>query len=97
MSLYFHPSAESELTEACLYYTEARSGLGESFITEVEQTADLIAHRPSLGVLVAGENIRRMSLRRFPYALIYSVLPDRIRILAVSHHKRQPHYWHGRQ
>jgi hypothetical protein len=25
------------------------------------------------------------------------VLPDRIRILAVSHHKRQPHYWHGRQ
>lgn len=97
MNLYFHPDAEIELTEASLYYMDARPGLGESFISEVVYAAELIAGRPLLGVLVAGGNIRRIALRRFPYSLIYSVLSDRIRILAVSHQKRQPLHWRGRQ
>lgn len=97
MTLYFHPDAETELTEAAIYYGEARMGLAESFISEVERTADFITRHPSFGVLVAEDNIRRVRVRRFPYSLIYRVLSDRVRILAVAHHRRQPLYWYGRQ
>lgn len=97
MNLYFHPDAETELVEAAIYYANVRPGLGESFISEMERATELIAGRPEIGVLVADQNIRRISVRRFPYSLIYRVLSDRIRVLAISHHKRQPRYWLGRQ
>jgi hypothetical protein len=34
---------------------------------------------------------------RFRYALIYTVVGDQIRILAVAHHSRRPGYWRGRK
>ena len=33
----------------------------------------------------------------FPYALLYTVKPDGIRILAVMNLKRRPAYWVGRE
>jgi hypothetical protein len=40
--------------------------------------------------------VRRVVLRRFPYALIYAIKPQEILVLAVAHHSREPGYWHGR-
>jgi hypothetical protein len=34
---------------------------------------------------------------RFPYAVLYSIKPDRIRVLAVMNQKRRPMYWVGRE
>jgi hypothetical protein len=36
-------------------------------------------------------------MRRFPYSLIYTVIGDEVRILAVAHHSRRPGYWRGRK
>ncbi|MEA4883585.1 MAG: addiction module protein [Clostridia bacterium] len=36
-------------------------------------------------------------LRRFPYSIMYSLLPNTIRILAIANQKRRPLYWCGRQ
>jgi hypothetical protein len=35
-------------------------------------------------------------LRRFPYAVLYSVRGETVRILAVMNLKRRPTYWIGR-
>jgi toxin ParE1/3/4 len=43
------------------------------------------------------EDIRRKVLRRFPYSIIFSIKPDRIRILAIANQKRRPFYWRGRE
>jgi hypothetical protein len=40
--------------------------------------------------------VRRRLLRRFPYALLYKIKPDSIRILAVMNLRRRPSYWLGR-
>lgn len=40
--------------------------------------------------------IRRMLLHRFPYALLYTLEPDHILVLAVKLHNRRPGYWRGR-
>jgi plasmid stabilization system protein ParE len=39
---------------------------------------------------------RRVFLWRFPYLVIYRVLPDRVEILAIAHGRRRPGYWRGR-
>jgi hypothetical protein len=37
--------------------------------------------------------IRRVSLRRFPYGVLFTVTPESIEIIAVMHHRRRPGYW----
>jgi hypothetical protein len=44
---------------------------------------------PHSGVSVVG-TIRRRLIRRFPYALLYSVRSGNIRVLAVMNLKRRP-------
>ena len=42
-------------------------------------------------------HVRWQQLVRFPYALLYKIREDGIRILAVMHTKRRPKYWIGRE
>ncbi len=35
-------------------------------------------------------------LRRYPYSLVYQVLPDRVYVVAVAHSSRSAGYWQGR-
>lgn len=35
-------------------------------------------------------------MRHFPYSVIYHVVDEQIRILAVAHHSRRPSYWQDR-
>jgi len=37
--------------------------------------------------------IRRLTLSRFPYKLLYSVESDHIYLIAVAHQHRMPEYW----
>jgi plasmid stabilization system protein ParE len=53
---------------------------------------DLIAEEPFVGQVVR-PGIRRRLLRRFPYALLYSLDGDELLIVAVAHQSRQPGYW----
>jgi len=94
--IYFHPEADAEVIEAARYYETRSSGLGLSFLAEVERCVSQITENPETCQLV-GEGVRRKLFQRFPYSLLYADEPDRIRILAVAHHKRHPGYWQSRQ
>ena len=91
----FHKLAERELNEAAQYYELETPGLGAAFLNEVEECQRSIEQHPEAGTVVQGR-VRRRLLHRFPYALLYSVTPRRIRILAVMNLKRRPAYWVGR-
>lgn len=95
MFVSFHDIAKVELNEAAGYYELESPGLGMAFVAEVERCAEAIVQYPDAGVVVLGP-IRRRLVRRFPYALLYVVKPDRIRVLAVMNLKRRPAYWVGR-
>jgi plasmid stabilization system protein ParE len=91
----FHHLAERELEDASRYYEYESPGLGAAFLDAVEKTcASILEHRDSGGTVFG--SIRRRMIRRFPYALLYSIRSDRIRILAVMNLKRRPTYWIGR-
>ena len=62
---------------------------------EVERTVAAIAAHPQAGVVVRGD-IRRRLLRRFPFALFYSINTEEILSIAVMDLRRDPEYWVGR-
>ncbi len=88
----FHRLTELELNDATRYYDLESPGLGKSFLHAIEKTCASIRKHPHAGTSVAG-TVRRRLIRRFPYALLYSVRSDSIRVLAVMNLKRRPMYW----
>lgn len=40
-----------------------------------------------------GSPVRRALLRRFPFAIAYQALEDRIMVIAIAHTSRRPFYW----
>lgn len=96
MTVSFHALAERELNDAARYYELESSGLGAAFLAEVEHGCAHILEYPEAAPRVLG-SIRRLVLRRFPYARLYRVHGATVRILAVMNIRRRPTYWVDRQ
>jgi toxin ParE1/3/4 len=95
-SIIFHSLAEKELLDAVSYYEEQETGLGLEYLGEVEHAVNFLMRYPEAGAKVKS-SVRRLTLPKFPYSLLYRVLEEQIRVLAVAHHKRKPQYWVDRQ
>ena len=94
----FHPAAREELLEAAARYDEQAHGLGKQFIDEVEQAVRFVEEHPKLGLLVGGGgSLRRWTLRRFPYYVLYRTEADTLYILAIAHQRRRPGFWKHRK
>jgi toxin ParE1/3/4 len=91
----FNALAERELNDAAQYYEGEEPGLGAAFLADARRCADAITEHPQAGSVILG-TIRRRLCQRFPYALLYSVHGEELRILAVMNLKRRPGYWVGR-
>ena len=92
----FHPEAEDELHDATSYHDAESPGLGNVLLEDLEHAIIQIIQYPESSPLVS-KVVRRKSLRRFPYNIMYVVLPSTIRILSFSHQKRRPFYWRDRK
>lgn len=92
-----HPDAEREFADILTYYeTEAREGTADRFAISLRETVAAIAHDPMARPEVDPTH-RRERVPRFPYDVIFRVLPDsRILIVAYHHHARRPGYWRRR-
>jgi toxin ParE1/3/4 len=95
-SVIFNPLAEQELLDAVSYYEEQEAGLGLEYLGEVEHAVNFLMRYPEAGAQIRG-TIRHLTLPKFPYSLLYRVLDEQIRVLAVAHHRRKPQYWVDRQ
>jgi plasmid stabilization system protein ParE len=91
-----HEIAEIEIEDAADFYDMQSPGLGTAFIDEFQRSLARIAEFPHAAPLIQGR-VRKKFLNRFPFSVIYSVKPEKIRILAVAHRKRRPFYWRGRR
>lgn len=95
MKVQFLPAADREFRETATYYDSRVLGLGQEFIAEVERMCAILSENTTLGPRLDTLH-RRAVLRRFPFALIYRVDYEAVRIVAVAHKRRRPNYWHGR-
>jgi toxin ParE1/3/4 len=62
----------------------------------ISRVARLSAHLSPIRRVDPTLAVKRVYLQRFPFAVIFIELPDRIRILAVAHNRRKPFYWRER-
>jgi len=91
----FLAPAVREFREAVAWYDAQSPGLGSRFRAEVSLGIARITRHPSLWAQISPD-IRRYRMTRFPYAILYVLLEDRVLVVAVSHFHRKPDHWRGR-
>ena len=91
----FRRAARTEFVEAAAWYEAQRQNLGVEFIAEVERCVAIAAEQPQRHAVVY-KTVRRVTTRRFPYAIYYSATDRRIVVLAIFHSRRDPLIWQGR-
>lgn len=87
--------AEADIAEAAFWYERRAVGLGAEFVRSIDACLSLISRQPEVFPIIYRQ--ARMGLpRKFPYLVIYRVLPDFISIVAVMHGSRHPRRWKSR-
>jgi hypothetical protein len=95
LKIKFNFSAVTELNEAIDYYNYEIPGLGHKFKLEVKRNLLRIQKYPTIWPLVRG-TIRRCTMDKFPYSILYSIEDSYIYILVIAHQHRKPTYWTNR-
>jgi plasmid stabilization system protein ParE len=86
-------AARSELREAAHYYEHQQSGLGTTFLDEIDGAIDRILRFPRAWHPVSARS-RRCRTHRFPFGLLYQIRRDDILITAVMDLRSDPRRWH---
>ena len=84
--------AEHDIRSVFEWYESQRPGLGEEFLVALGERLEAVRTHPEAAP-VAYRGIRRAAVPRFPYLIFYVVRPERVAILAVVHHARNPAVW----
>ncbi|HBJ87039.1 MAG TPA: type II toxin-antitoxin system RelE/ParE family toxin [Verrucomicrobiales bacterium] len=84
--------AELQIAEAAADYEKKQKQLGLRFLDCVEDAMLDIARHPEAFRRLRGD-IRRIMLDDFPWGLLYTRVPDGIRILTLIHLHSDPETW----
>ena len=87
--------ALEELEAARIWYDEQSAGLGAEFVDAAVAAIGHVAQAPAAFPQVH-RSIRRLLMRRFPYAIFYHMTATEIVILGVMHLRRDPRHWQSR-
>jgi toxin ParE1/3/4 len=89
--------ASRELVEAIRWYEERRPGWGARLFDAVSHAFDLIERHAEIGSPRTSQPaVRQLTVRGFPYLVVYRIRPDDVYVIAVAHAKRRPEYWRDR-
>lgn len=91
---FIGPAREEFLAEVA-YYRRIQANLGLRFVAAVEEAAARALAFPSAGTPVI-LGARRVTVKTFPFSLIYRSTIDGIVIIAVAHQSKRPGYWRDR-
>lgn len=100
MTFFVDPAALVELREAADWYESRSRGLGDVFLSAADHVVNSIQTNLEGGSLMEtldDPHVRRVLLKRFPYAVIYELFKDRVHVLAVAHTSRRPNCWLNRR
>jgi plasmid stabilization system protein ParE len=93
--LVSQPDADLDVETAFAWYEAQREGLGFGFLYEIRNAYDRIVSGPTR-YRVLRDGVRRVLLRRFPYAAYFAIESDALVVLAVLQIARDPTAWQSR-
>lgn len=94
--LLLRPEARTDLLDAFYWYQEKQAGLGHDFKLCVDVALSKIVKNPSSYKNIYND-IRRVVIRKFPFAIFYMVEENSVVVLAVLHARRNPVKWKSRK
>ena len=98
--LRIHAAAAEEAVEAAAWYERERPGLGVEFERAIDAALDLLEQDvvplTSAPGVAGSRGVKRLVLRRFPYAVIVRERGTELFVVAFTHHARRPGYWRDR-
>lgn len=89
--LILKPQAIQMAKDAYQWYEGQRQGLGELFLTELENCLKKVQTTPEANGKVK-KNYRQGKLQRFPYVIIYEIIQTEIIVLSIFHTRRNPRH-----
>lgn len=96
MRYVFHPEALNEYAEAVHYYAQQGAEVAQAFINAIEAVVYRIKESPTRYAVIDGD-VRRCTVLKFPYGVLYTIEQDSVLIMAVMHCSREPGYWKSRK
>lgn len=90
------PEADDDLLAVAAWYEEERPGLGREFTRAVRALLAALEREPLL-YPVAQDTVRRALVRRFPYAVYFTIDRDDVLVFACLHVRRDPATWQQRR
>ena len=93
--LLLKPAAEGDVVDIVAWYDARDPRVAEDFLDHLRDTLRVVEDCPTLYAVIDSD-ARRAALRRYPYAVIYRIEQDAIRVLAIRHHKTGPARLHPR-
>jgi len=99
MKLSFHPGVQADVNAILAYYDEqGGERLADRFYEDLTaRFRDILEHPQKFPFYLGNKLKRRARLHRFPYLILYRILPDRVRVTVVKHEKRHPNYGSARE
>lgn len=91
----FHPEALAEMQDQAIYYEERNPGLGERFLSQVDEAVKLAVSMPGIGS-PHRHGTRRVFPKDFPHSVVCQEMADVLIVLAVAPFRRKPGYWRKR-
>jgi toxin ParE1/3/4 len=88
------PEAAQDIEAVAQWYDGQRTGLGDTFLSEVNALLSRLAERPLAFPSPPGHpTVRQSPLRRFPYRLLFEVANHHVYVVACSHVRQRPDWW----
>ena len=84
-----------QLAEAQQWYALQRADLDLEFMECIDDALSRVVRNPQLYPIVY-RTLRRVVVRRFPFAVFYEATADEIQVVAVFHSRRDPEMWKSR-
>lgn len=92
--LIIKPGAALDLLESANWFEDQKERLGKRFLAAVDEKLAMVTENP-LHYQVRYKTTRFALVKRFPYAIHYTVEEDTIYVLAVLSTHRNPREWKG--
>ena len=84
-------AAEHDTQEAYIYYENQQAGLGERFLAELAYHYTKLQLHPSHYSFVSNKKtIRALSLKIFPFQIIYEIEMEEVYVFAIHHSRKHP-------
>lgn len=88
-TVLFEPEALDELDAVYCYYESLSQGLGDRLRQQVREKLAVMTEHPEAYPLWEGQ-VRRTTLRRYPYSIYYRHRSDEVRVIAILYASADP-------